>query len=69
MRILLSGGAGYIGSHTALAVLGAGHEPILFDNYSNSLPTVGDRLGVVAERPLTIITGDVRDLILCALFS
>lgn len=62
MRILLTGGAGYIGSHTALAVLGAGHEPVLLDNYCNSSPTVGGRLGAVAGRPITIIEGDVRDL-------
>lgn len=64
MRILLTGGAGYIGSHTALAVLGAGHEPILLDNFSNSFPAVVDRLGEIAGRSLTIIAGDVRDLIL-----
>jgi UDP-glucose 4-epimerase len=62
MRILLTGGAGYIGSHTALAVLDAGHEPILFDNFSNSLPTVADRLGEIAGRSITLVTGDVRDL-------
>lgn len=62
MRILLTGGAGYIGSHTALAVLDAGHEPILLDNFSNSVPGVVDRLGEIARRPLTIINGDVRDL-------
>jgi len=62
MRILLTGGAGYIGSHTALAVLGAGHEPVLLDNFSNSLPTVADRLEAIAGRPLTMIAGDVRDL-------
>lgn len=64
MRILLTGGAGYIGSHTALAVLDAGHEPILLDNFSNSVPDVVDRLGEIAGRPLTIINGDVRDLAL-----
>jgi UDP-glucose 4-epimerase len=64
MRILLTGGAGYIGSHTALAVLDAGHEPVLLDNFSNSVPDVVDRLGEIAGRPLTIINGDVRDLAL-----
>jgi UDP-glucose 4-epimerase len=64
MRILLTGGAGYIGSHTALAVMDAGHEPILLDNFSNSVPDVVDRLGEIAGRPLTIINGDVRDLAL-----
>jgi UDP-glucose 4-epimerase len=61
MRILLTGGAGYIGSHTALAVLDAGHEPVLLDNFSNSVPDVVDRLGEIAGRPLTIVNGDVRD--------
>lgn len=62
MRILLTGGAGYIGSHTALAVLDAGHEPVLLDNFSNSVPGVVDRLGAIAGRPLTMVKGDVRDL-------
>jgi len=61
MRILLTGGAGYIGSHTALAVLEAGHEPVLFDNFGNSRTSVVDRLGEIAGRPLTVIAGDVRD--------
>jgi UDP-glucose 4-epimerase len=64
MRILLTGGAGYIGSHTALAVLDAGYEPILLDNFSNSQPEVVDRLGQIAGRPLTAIAGDVRDVAL-----
>jgi UDP-glucose 4-epimerase len=62
MRILLTGGAGYIGSHTALAVLNAGHDPIQLDNFGNSLPAVADRLGQIAGRPLTMIAGDVRDV-------
>lgn len=64
VRILLTGGTGYIGSHTALAVLDAEHEPILFDNFSNSLPEVGDRLAAIAGRSLTTIAGDIRDLAL-----
>jgi len=62
MRILLTGGCGYIGSHTALALLAAGHEPVLLDNFSNSLPAVADRLGDIAGRPLTVVAGDVRDI-------
>jgi UDP-glucose 4-epimerase len=61
MRILLTGGTGYIGSHTALALIAAGHEPVLFDNFFNSKPSVADRLGEIAGRPIAIIEGDVRD--------
>jgi UDP-glucose 4-epimerase len=61
MRILLTGGTGYIGSHTTLAVLDAGHEPVLLDNFSNSLPDVANRLGEIAGRPLNVVVGDVRD--------
>jgi UDP-glucose 4-epimerase len=62
MRILLTGGCGFIGSHTALAMLDAGHEPILLDNFCNSRREVTDRLAHIAGRPLTTITGDVRDV-------
>ena len=62
MRILLTGGCGYIGSHTALALVDAGYEPILLDNFSNSLPAVADRLARIIGRQLTIVAGDVRDV-------
>lgn len=61
MRIFLTGGCGYIGSHTALALIEAGHEPVLLDNFSNSQRSVADRLGEIAGRPLTVITGDIQD--------
>lgn len=61
MKVLLTGGCGFIGSHTALALLEAGHEPILFDNFCNSQPAVADRLAEIAGRPLTTVAGDVRD--------
>ncbi|MFL6723336.1 MAG: GDP-mannose 4,6-dehydratase, partial [Sphingomicrobium sp.] len=61
MRVLLTGGTGYIGSHAALAVLEAGHEPVLFDDFSNSRPYMADRLSELAGRPLTVVRGDVRD--------
>ena len=59
MRILLTGGCGFIGSHTALALLAAGHEPVLLDNFINSDPSVVDRLAAAAGRPLTLVEGDV----------
>ena len=70
MKILLTGGAGYIGSHTALAVLAAGHEPLLLDDFSNSSPDVVDRLSDLAGRPLTAIQGNIRDRdLLTSVFS
>ena len=42
MHILLTGGCGFIGSHTALALFEAGHEPVLLDNFDNSQRSVAD---------------------------
>ena len=46
MRILVTGGAGYIGSHTLIELLARGHELFVIDNYANSSPEV---LGAVQE--------------------
>ena len=43
-KILLTGGMGYIGSHTAVVLLEAGHEVILYDNLSNSSIDVKDKI-------------------------
>ena len=61
MKVLLTGGTGYIGSHTALAVASVGHEPILLDDFSNSSPEVVDRLSDLAGIPMTAIRGNVAD--------
>ena len=44
-KILLTGGAGYIGSHTFVELTAAGYEVVILDNFSNSRPDVLDRLG------------------------
>ena len=61
MRILLTGGAGYIGSHTAVALAAAGHEIVCFDNLSNSRAEVMDRLETITGQSLPLIVGDIRD--------
>ena len=61
MNILLTGGAGYIGSHTAVVLAEAGHRVVLLDNYCNSRPEVGDRLAQILGQPVAQIEGDVRD--------
>lgn len=64
--VLVTGGAGYIGSHTAVALLEAGHEVVSLDNYSNSSPRALERVQRIAGRPLTAVEGDVRDAALLA---
>ncbi len=65
-RLLVTGGAGYIGSHTALALLEAGHDVVSLDTYSNSSPRALERVQSLAQRPLTAVDGDVRDTALLA---
>ncbi|MDX1677579.1 UDP-glucose 4-epimerase GalE [Arsukibacterium sp.] len=59
--ILLTGGAGYIGSHTALALLRAGYQVISFDNYSNSSATALKRVEKLAGGNIICLSGDIRD--------
>ena len=61
MKILLAGGAGYIGSHTALVLLEAGHEVVVVDNYANSSPESLRRVEELAGRSLSSYEADVRD--------
>lgn len=65
-RILLTGGAGYIGSHTYVALVEAGHEAVILDNFSNSRPSVPERLQQITGRPVTFVNGDVRDAVTMA---
>lgn len=60
-KILLTGGAGYIGSHTCVELAAAGYDVVILDNFSNSRPDVLDRLEVISGAPVTGYTGDVRD--------
>jgi UDP-glucose 4-epimerase len=61
VNILLTGGAGYIGSHTAVVLSQAGHEVVLLDNFCNSSPNVLERLAKILGKSLPCIEGDVRD--------
>ena len=61
MKVLVTGGAGYIGSHTCLELLESGHEVIVIDNLSNSNPESLRRVQELAGKPLTFVEGDVRD--------
>lgn len=61
MNILLTGGTGYIGSHTAVVLSQFGHEVILFDNLCNSSRDVVQRLNKIIGKPVPFIEGDVRN--------
>ena len=61
MNILLTGGAGYIASHTAVVLAQAGHQVTLFDNLSNSQKSVIANLEAITAKTIPFIEGDVRD--------
>lgn len=61
MSILLTGGAGYIGTHTAVVLLAAGHDVVLYDNLSNSNRDVLRRLRQVTGRDVPFVEADIRD--------
>lgn len=61
MHILLTGGAGYIGSHTCVALIEAGFTPVILDNFSNSHPAVLEPLKQIAGRAVACERGDVLD--------
>ena len=60
--ILVTGGAGYVGSHVVVELARAGYVPVVLDNFSNSTPAVLPRLQALAGRPVPCVTADVRDL-------
>ncbi len=61
MAILVTGGAGYIGSHTCVELLNTGHEVVVLDNLSNSKIDAIERVSLITGKDITFIKGDVRD--------
>jgi UDP-glucose 4-epimerase len=61
MRVLVTGGAGYIGSHTCVELLTAGHEVVVIDNLSNSKEAALARVQEIAGRRLAFVKADLRD--------
>lgn len=59
--ILVTGGAGYIGSHTCIELLNAGHEAVVFDNFSNGHPEALRRVEAITGKCLPVVEGDIRD--------
>lgn len=61
MKILVTGGAGYIGSHTCVELLERGHEVVVVDNFDNSSPVSIDRVGKITGKSIRLYKADVRD--------
>ena len=61
MKVLVTGGAGYIGSHTVLELLAAGHAPGVLDNFSNASPRAMSGLATLANHDIPWIEADIRD--------
>lgn len=61
MNILVTGGAGYIGSHICVELLQAGHAVLVFDNFCNSFPAAIDRVETITGKKLNVMQGDMRD--------
>ena len=61
MKVLLTGGAGYIGSHTAVEMLEAGYDVVIADNFDNSSPMVIDRIEAITGKRPKLYELDVAD--------
>ena len=64
MKVLVTGGAGYIGSHTCVELLNTGYEVVVIDNLCNSNPESLNRVQELTGKSLTFYKGDVRDEVL-----
>ena len=65
MKILLTGGAGFIGSHTAVELLNKGHEVVIADNFSNASPAVIGRIEKITGKSVKVYNIDICDSALC----
>ncbi|MFA0064251.1 UDP-glucose 4-epimerase GalE [Vibrio breoganii] len=61
MNVLVTGGMGYIGSHTCIQLLEAGMTPVIFDNLYNSKASVNQRISLVSGQNVEFVEGDIRD--------
>lgn len=61
MTVLVTGGAGYIGSHTCIELIKAGHTVLVLDNLVNSSPESLRRVEAIVQQPVDFVEGDIRD--------
>ena len=62
LKVLVTGGAGYIGSHTCVELLQAGHEVLVIDNLSNGHEAALERVRLITNCELQFINADIRDI-------
>ena len=63
-KVLVTGGAGYIGSHTVLALLNAGFDVVSVDNFSNSSSESLDRIATLTGKNIVSYCGDINDTVM-----
>ncbi len=61
MKVLVTGGAGYIGSHTVVVLVEAGYEVVIFDNFSNSSKESIKRVEKIVGKEVDVVEGDIRE--------
>src|SRR5258708_3559862 len=61
MKVLVTGGAGYIGSHTCVQLMQVGHEVVILDNFCNSHPVAIERIGRIVGKTPEAERADIRD--------
>jgi len=61
MKILVTGGMGYIGSHTVVELLNAGHDVVVVDNLSNAVASVQERVQKITDKAFVFEEADIRD--------
>lgn len=61
MKVLVTGGAGYIGSHTVVLLIEAGYEVVVFDNFCNSSRESLIRVEKIVNQKIDVVTGDIRN--------
>src|SRR5437879_12860460 len=60
--VLVTGGAGYVGSHVVVELARGGYAPVVLDNFANSTPAVLPRLESLSGRPVPWVNADLRDV-------